>query len=93
VRDGASIDTSMVSHHFRLMMSSRTGDLDPALATFLARTSAMTPAQFQRLVNHESGLLGVSGTSSDGIDLLARESRDHSAADAVALFCYQRRNG
>jgi len=40
-------------------------------------------------VNHESGLLGVSGTSSDMRDLLARESRDARAAEAVDLFCYQ----
>jgi acetate kinase len=49
----------------------------------------MTAAQFQRMVNHESGLLGLSGTSSDLRDLLAREARDPRAADAVALFCYQ----
>ena len=41
------------------------------------------------MVNHESGLLGVSGTSSDVRDLLAREGRDPRAADALALFCYQ----
>src|SRR6202140_356691 len=49
----------------------------------------MTAAQFQKMVNHESGLLGVSGTSSDVRDLLAREARDARAADAMALFCYQ----
>ena len=41
------------------------------------------------MVTHESGLLGVSGTSSDLRDLLAREARDTRAADAIALFCYQ----
>ena len=49
----------------------------------------MTAARFQRMVNHESGLLGVSGTSSDVRDLLAREASDVRAAEAVALFCYQ----
>ena len=49
----------------------------------------MTAAQFQQMVNHESGLLGVSGTSSDMRDLLAREAQDVRAAEAVALFCYQ----
>jgi acetate kinase len=49
----------------------------------------MTATQFQRMVNHESGLLGVSATSSDLRDLCAREGTDARAAEAVALFCYQ----
>ena len=49
----------------------------------------MTPTQFHEMVNHESGLLGVSETSSDMRDLLAREAQDVRAAEAVALFCYQ----
>jgi acetate kinase len=49
----------------------------------------MTPAQFQRMVTHDSGLLGVSGTSSDLHDLCAREAVDGRAAEAVELFCYQ----
>ena len=49
----------------------------------------MTPTQFDRMVNHESGLLGVSGISSDLRDLLAHEADDVRAAEAVALFCYQ----
>jgi acetate kinase len=72
-----------------LVMSTRTGDLDPGLVYYLARTEHMTAAQFQQMVNHESGLLGVSGTNSDLRDLLAREAGDVRAAEAVALFCYQ----
>jgi acetate kinase len=72
-----------------LVMGTRAGDLDPGLLSFLARTKRMTPARFDRMVNHESGLLGVSGTSSDMRDLLAREARDKRAGDAVELFCYQ----
>jgi acetate kinase len=49
----------------------------------------MSAARFQQMVNHESGLLGISGTSSDMQDLLLRESNDEHAAEAVALFCYQ----
>jgi acetate kinase len=49
----------------------------------------MSSAQFQRMVNHESGLLGVSGTSSDLRKLLAQEAGDERAAEAVALFCYE----
>jgi acetate kinase len=90
VRDGASVDTSMgFTPAAGLVMGARTGDLDPGLVYFLARSERMTAARFQRMVNHESGLLGVSGTSSDVRDLLAREARDPRAADALALFCYQ----
>ena len=70
-------------------MSTRSGDLDPGLAAYLARTEQMTAKQFHEMVNHESGLLGVSETSSDMRDLLAREADDVRAAEAVALFCYQ----
>jgi acetate kinase len=70
-------------------MSTRAGDLDPGLPYYLARTARMTPARFHRLVNEESGLLGVSGTSPDVRDLLARARADSRAADAIALFCHQ----
>ena len=70
-------------------MSTRTGDLDPGLVYYLARTEHTTAARFQQMVNHESGLLGVSETSSDMRDLLAREAHDVRAAEAIALFCYQ----
>ena len=90
VRDGKSIDTSMgFTPTAGLVMSTRTGDLDPGLVYYFARTEHMTAAHFQRMVNHQSGLIGVSGTSSDVRDLLAREARDARAADALALFCYQ----
>ena len=92
VRGGKSIDTSMgFTPAAGLMMSTRSGDLDPGLLSFLARSDRMTPAQFERMVNHESGLLGVSETSPDMRDLCAREARDARAADAIALFCYQAR--
>ena len=90
VRDGNSIDTSMgFTPASGLVMSSRSGDLDPGLVSYLARTAQMSAAQFQEMVNHKSGLLGVSETSSDLRDLLAREPDDVRAAEAVALFCYQ----
>jgi acetate kinase len=92
VRNGRSVDTSMgFTPTSGLVMSTRTGDLDPGLAFFLSRTGMKTPAGFQRMVNHESGLLGVSGTSPDLRDLLEREDRDPRAAAAVELFCYQAR--
>ena len=90
VRYGKSIDTSMgFTPTAGLVTSTRTGDLDPGLVYYLARNERMTVPQFQQMINHDSGLLGVSGTSSDMRDLLAREDRDPRAADAVALFSYQ----
>ena len=90
VRDGKSIDTSMgFTPTAGLVMSTRSGDLDPGLAPYLTRTEQMTTSQFYKMVNHESGLLGVSETSSDMRDLLGHEKQDVRAAEAVALFCYQ----
>jgi acetate kinase len=90
VHDGRSIDTSMgFTPTAGLVMSSRSGDLDPGLVSYLARTEQMSAAQFQVMVNQASGLLGVSETSSDLRDLLALEKEDVRAAEAVALFCYQ----
>jgi acetate kinase len=90
VRDGKSIDTSMgFTPTAGLVMSTRSGDLDPGLAPYLGRTEHMTTKQFYEMVNHKSGLLGVSEISSDMRDLLAQEAHDIRAAEAVALFCYQ----
>ncbi len=90
VRDGKSIDTSMgFTPTAGLVMSTRSGDLDPGLAPYLARTEQLTTKQFYEMVNHESGLFGVSEISPDMRDLLAQEAADVRAAEAVALFCYQ----
>jgi acetate kinase len=90
VRRGQSIDTSMgFTPAAGLVMGTRSGDLDPGLGYYLARTERMTPAGFQRMVNHDSGLLGVSQLSADLRDLCAREGSDVRAAEAVELFCYQ----
>jgi acetate kinase len=90
VCDGKSIDTSMgFTPTAGLVMSTRSGDLDPGLAPYLARTEQITTKQFYEMVNHESGLLGVSEISPDMRDLLAQEAADVRAAEAVALFCYQ----
>ena len=90
VRDGRSIDTSMgFTPAAGLPMSTRSGDLDPGLGWYLAQTEQMTAQQFHQMVNKESGLLGVSETSSDLWDLLGRETSDVRAAEAVELFCYQ----
>jgi len=90
VRDGQSIDTSMgFTPTSGLVMSTRSGDLDPGLAPYLARTEQMSTAEFYAMVSRESGMLGISETSSDMRDLLAREADDVRAAEAVDLFCYQ----
>ena len=90
IRDGQCMDTSMAfTPAAGLMMGTRSGDVDPGLVLFMTQTEKMTAAQFDAMANHESGLLGVSETSSDMRDLLLREAEDVRAAEAVALFCYQ----
>jgi acetate kinase len=90
VRNGKSIDTSMgFTPTSGLVMSTRTGDLDPGVMDYISRTDHMDASRLQHMVTHESGLLGVSETSPDMQDLLAREAADGRAADAIALFCYQ----
>ena len=92
VRDGKSIDTTMgFTPAAGLPMSTRSGDLDPGLTWYLARTENMTGQKFHDMVHHQSGLLGVSETSSDMRDLLAVEKKDIRAAEAVAMFCYHAR--
>jgi len=90
VREGKSIDTSMAfTPAAGIPMSTRSGDLDPGLISYLERNEKMSAKAFNQLVNFQSGLLGVSETSSDMRDLLAHEKEDVRAAEAVALFCYQ----
>jgi acetate kinase len=90
VHHGKAVDTSMgFTPTAGVPMSTRSGDLDPGLVWYLARTENMSAKQFNEMVNFQSGLLGVSETSADMRDLLDRASQDVRAADAVALFCYQ----
>ncbi len=90
VHGGKSIDTSMsFTPAAGVVMSTRSGDLDPGLLWYLAGTEGLDAKRFNEMVNFESGLLGVSETSSDMHDLLDREAQDVRAAEAVALFCYQ----
>src|ERR1022692_2588624 len=90
VHHGKAVDTSMgFTPTAGVPMSTRSGDLDPGLVWYLARTEKMSAKQFNEMVNFQSGLLGVSETSSDIHDLLEHETQDVRAAEAVALFCYQ----
>lgn len=89
VHHGKAVDTTMgFTPTSGLPMSRRSGDLDPGLVSYLARTEGMSVDRFHRMINTESGLLGVSETSSDMRDLLKEERSDTRAAEAVALFCY-----
>ena len=90
VHEGKSMDTSMgLTPAGGIPMSTRSGDLDPGLVWYLERTEKITAKKFNEMVNFQSGLLGISETSSDMHDLLKHENEDVRAAEAVALFCYQ----
>ena len=92
VREGKSVDTTMgFTPTGGLVMSTRSGDLDPGVLLYLLQEQQLTPAALGELVNKRSGLLGVSGSSGDMRDLVARQSSDADAAAAVELFCYQAR--
>ena len=72
IRDGESIDTSMgLTPLEGLMMATRSGDLDPAIFSFLATSERLSPDEVERILNHDSGLLGVSGLSGDMRELEA----------------------
>jgi acetate kinase len=89
-KDRRSVDTTMgFTPTSGIPMATRSGDLDPGVIVHLLRTEAMSIDALEELLNKRSGLLGVSDTSPDMRDLLAREATDARAAEAVALFCYQ----
>ncbi len=90
IHNGHCVDTTMgFTPASGLVMGTRTGDLDPGLPLFLAQSEGLTAEQFHKMVNHESGLLGISETSSDVRDLLAKQGQDPRAAAALAVFVYQ----
>ncbi len=90
VKDGKSIDTSMgFTPTSGLPMGTRTGDLDPGVAWYLMHHENFTPKKFSDLINHESGLLGISETSSDMQELMKYSDTDNRANEAIELFCYQ----
>lgn len=89
VHAGRPVETTMaLTPAAGIVMSTRSGDIDPGLPGYLARAEGMTPDQFDRMINHESGLLGVSETSPDIRDLMARRDRDPRASEAIDLFAY-----
>jgi acetate kinase len=94
VREGKSMDTSMgFTPAAGLVMSTRSGDLDPGLVAFLGRSEQMTETQFDRMIHHESGLLGVSETSSDMRDLLDHEKRTCARRKPWRCFVTRQKSG
>jgi acetate kinase len=90
VAGGRSLDTTMAfTTASGVPMGTRSGDLDPGVVAFLARSEGMNAERFDELVQRESGLLGVSGISSDIRELLERAHVDHRASEAIDLFCYE----
>jgi acetate kinase len=90
VRDGCAVDTSMgFSPLEGLVMATRGGDIDPGLLLFLQRAEGLAAEQMERLLNEESGLLGLSGASGDMRQLLAAD--DDVARFAVEIYCYRAR--
>jgi acetate kinase len=90
VRNGCCVDTSMgFTPAAGLVMGTRSGDLDPGLASYLLLSESMSAAQFRTMINQQSGLIGISETSADVRDLLEREAADGRAREALEIFCYQ----
>lgn len=90
VKNGKCIDTTMgFTPTGGFMMGTRSGDIDPGIISYLLRKYKYTANELDSIMNHESGLLGVSATSSDMQELLNKEPTDTHAAEAIALFCYQ----
>jgi len=92
VKGGRSVDTTMgFTPLGGLVMSTRTGDLDPGIIVYLLKTRGYGADELNHLMNRKSGLLGISGISPDMADLLSKESSERRAALAIDVFCYQAR--
>jgi acetate kinase len=92
IRGGRSVDTSMGFTPLEgLVMGTRSGDLDPAVVGVLAEREGVAVGEVERWLNERSGLLGLSGTSRDMRDLLARAATDPRARLAVDVFCHRAR--
>jgi acetate kinase len=90
MRDGQCLDTTMgFTPNSGVAMGTRSGDLEPGAVLRMMRLGRLGPDAIDETLNHGSGLLGISETTSDMRKLLAEEATDARAAEAVALFCYQ----
>ncbi len=89
VRDGQSIDTSMAFTPIGgVVMSTRSGDLDPGVVTYIARQEKLSGDQLEELLSHRAGLLGISGVSGDMRVLLEREPHDPASRLAIDIYAY-----
>lgn len=91
-QSGVSVETSMgFTPLSGLPMGTRTGDLDPGALLSILSDEHLSTEELSDLLNHQSGLLGISGLSSNMLDLLQAEGEHHRAHLAVEYFCYQAR--
>jgi acetate kinase len=92
VRNGVSIDTSMgLTPTGGILMGTRCGDLDPSISIFLIRNGFADADRLEHIYDHESGLLGISGQTSDVRELEASRTASADADLALQMFCYQAR--
>src|SRR6202051_3050078 len=93
IRGGKSGDTSMgLTPLEGLVMATRSGDLDPAIVTWLGTNAKIAPAEIDRILNHDSGMLGISGLSDDMRELeQAADKGNERAALAIEVFCHRAR--
>lgn len=91
IKDGECVDTSMgLTPLDGLEMGTRCGTIDPAVVTFLMKKENMTPDEMDNYMNKQSGVLGVSGVSSDFRDLTAAAAEGNERAQlAIDIFCYR----
>jgi acetate kinase len=90
VRDGIGIDTTMgLTPSSGMVMSTRSGDLDPGILLYLLRSRGFSADDVDDAIKHKGGLLGISDSSSDVRDLLAARDTDRKADEAIGVFCYQ----
>jgi acetate kinase len=90
VREGRCIDTSMgFTPIGGVVMSTRSGDLDPGVVTYIARSTGFDADRVEHELSHRSGLEGVSGGVRDMRELLAREANDEACRLAVSIYCYE----
>jgi acetate kinase len=92
IKNGKPIDTTMAFTPLAgMVMGTRPGDLDPGLLMYMLRAEKKSPEQMESFLSRECGLIGVSETTADMRDLVARKSTDPRAAEAFDLFCYSAR--
>ncbi len=92
IKDGRCIDTTMgFTPAAGLVMSTRCGDMDPGVILYLMKEKGISVDELNTLLNHHSGLLGISGVSDDVRELLTREEEDERAALSLRLFCHSAR--